>query len=229
MIFNLSFCSATAYAVPSNPFTFPNMTSLAAFYDNYTQEYYDNFKKVLAQIPCDTTSSAQYSLARTCAECELAYKSWLCSVSIPRCTDYTSDQPWLVSRAMGQPFPNGTFLPSDVTNSIGSFMNNSRNAAIDQTVVPGPYKEVLPCDDLCYDVVQSCPAAMGFGCPLPNNIGFNQSYGIRPRGEVAGDGKLAQLTCNYPGAGYYLAAGSKMVPSRVWMATLVMGIGWLFL
>ena len=215
VIFNLSFCDQTAYAVPGNPNTFPNFTSLAAFYDNATQAQYQFFQNVLQQIPCETTSSAQYSLAKTCDDCATAYKEWLCSVTIPRCTDFSSTLPWLQERAMGQPFPNGTMLSDTLVSFANNtaFLNGSRNPTIDTTVIPGPYKEILPCDDLCYNIVRSCPASMAFACPLPGRIGYNQSYGQKPKGSQALDGKITDLTCNYPGAAYYLSAGDRIVPS----------------
>ncbi|KAH8821679.1 BcMID1, Ca2+ channel protein [Xylogone sp. PMI_703] len=208
VIFNLSFCDQTAYAVPGNPRNFPNFTSLAAFYDNATQSSYQFFQKVLAQIPCNTTSSAQYSLARTCDDCAAAYKEWLCSVSIPRCTDFSSTLPWLQERNMGQPFPNGTMLPQPLLDLAkeSKFLNSSRNPNVDSAVQPGPYKEVLPCNDMCYNIVQSCPASMGFACPLPRQMGFNLSYGLRPDGTPEQEG---QITCNYPGAAWYLGSGSR--------------------
>lgn len=230
VIFNLSFCDQTAYAVPGNPNTFPQVTDLAAFYDNQAQGQYQFFQNVLQQIPCETTSSAQYSLARTCDDCAIAYKDWLCSVIIPRCSDFSSELPWLQPRAMGQPFPNGTMLDSShlAFANQSSFLNNSRNPAIDASVMPGPYKEILPCDDLCYNVVKSCPASMGFVCPLPGYIGFNQSYGRRPTGSQATDGKIADLTCNYPGAAYFLAGSGREVP-RVGVVLLVaLGVAGLF-
>jgi calcium channel MID1 len=200
------------------------MSSLAAFYDNYTQNYYNNFKKVLAQTPCDTTSSSKYSLARSCEDCEIAYKRWLCAVTIPRCTDYSSTKPWLIPRALSQPFPNGTFLPNE---GVPPFMRTSRNPLIDQKVIPGPYKEVLPCHDLCYDVVQSCPASMGFQCPLPEDMGFNQSYGVRPEGQQPGVvEKSTQITCNYPGAAYFLAGGGRVNVNLVGLVmAVVLGVG----
>ena len=174
VIFNLSFCNQTAYAVPGNPTNFPNFTTLAAFYDNATQAQYQFFQNVLAQTPCETTSSAQYSLARTCSDCAAAYKEWLCSVTIPRCTDFSSNLPWLQERNMGQPFPNGTMLPSELVTFANQsvFLNSSRNPSIDALVAPGPYKEVLPCNDLCHNLMQSCPAAMGIACPRPRPHSF---------------------------------------------------------
>jgi len=229
LILGLSFCDQTAYAVPGNNNTFPNMTSLAAFYDNNTQAQYQFFSNALAQIACETTSSAQYSLARTCADCDAAYKEWLCSVLIPRCTDFSSPSSmwWLQERNMLQPFPNGTSLPTDLINFANgtSYLSQSRNPNIDTAVQPGPYKEILPCDNLCYNIVQSCPAALNFGCPQPGNIAFNQSYGVMP--DVARyPEQNGQLTCNYPGAYLFSSRGSRIEApnAKLFVALVVMSL-----
>lgn len=227
MIHDLTFCDQTAYSVPSNPTVFPNMSALAAFYDNATQASFANFEKVLAQIPCETTASAQYSLARTCDDCREAYKMWLCAVSIPRCTDYSRENEWLHARAIGQPFPNGTFLP-DAERAIAKTkagVNASRNARIDELLVPGPYKEVLPCDELCFNLVRSCPASMGFGCPQFGDMGFNESYGVKPLFPGDASGRISNITCNSPGTIYYLSTGSQAPPSiMLLLASMVVGI-----
>lgn len=209
VVYDLSFCTQVAYAVPGNPNNFPNATSLAAFYDNATLAQYQFFEKVLAQIPCETTSSAQYSLARNCDDCATAYKEWVCSVSIPRCTDWSSTLPWLQNRNMIQPFPNGTSLDPATTSAAAkaAYLSSSRNPNIDATVRPGPYKEILPCNDLCYNIVQSCPASMGFTCPRPGHIAFNQSYGLMPDGTPE---QKNQITCNFPGAAFDLSSTGSM-------------------
>jgi calcium channel MID1 len=212
VIYDLSFCSQTAYAVPGNPSNFPNVTSLASWYDNSTQAKYQFFQNVLAQIPCETTASAQYSLVRTCDDCASAYKEWLCSVTMPRCTDFSSTFSWLQERNMGQPFPNNTMLSPELlsfANTSAAF-NGSRNPDIDAIVAPGPYKEVLPCKDLCYNLVQSCPSVMGFACPQPGQLGFSTSYGQMP--EASDPAQNNQITCNYPGAAYDLPSAGTRAP-----------------
>jgi calcium channel MID1 len=203
VIFNLSFCNSVAYAVPGNPTNFSNITALADFYDTGAQNAYANFDLNMQQIPCEIDSTGQYSLARNCTQCRNAYKSWLCSVMIPRCMDYSSTQPYLQARNVVRSFPNNTSLDpayiSQVQNIL--YLNSSRNPAIDTTIQPGPYKEILPCDDLCYGIVQSCPSVMGFSCPRPGQLGFNHSYGLRQSGQQG------QVTCNYPGAVYNLNVG----------------------
>ena len=213
LIYNLSFCDTVSYAVPSNPARFPNMSSLATAYDQNAQAYYQNFSNSLDQVPCDTISSAQYSLAATCADCDTAYKRWLCAVTIPRCADFSTPEPYLVPRRLNATFPNGTdVLFSDGIGMYGDpsqftlAMNTSRNPFIDIQVQPGPYKELLPCKDLCYGLVQSCPSSLQFACPLEGQA-LSSSYNS---GKDANNNSM----CNKPGAVWGTNAASQMRPSR---------------
>lgn len=72
---------------------------------------------------------------------------------------------------------------------------------IDTTIKPGPYKELLPCKDICYNLVRSCPAALQFVCPLEGH-GLNYSYGS-PHSGVG-------VTCNSPWTGISDAAALRM-------------------
>jgi len=232
LMYNLSFCSEVAYAVPSNPDKYSpldGLADLAAVYDSYAAQMYQYFNYSLQQIPCNTTASAQYSLARNCDDCARAYKQWLCAVSIPRCEDWSNDASYLARRNMAQKFPNGT-VPSWISspdpaqkvllNSVQS--NSSRNSEIiDDVIQPGPYKEVLPCIDLCYDLVQSCPAALGFGCPRGKYQ--NMSYGVR-------DPDPGILSCSYLGAAYYLsdAIRDTTLPGTMMWASMIITVALLF-
>ncbi|RGP62490.1 hypothetical protein FLONG3_10192, partial [Fusarium longipes] len=156
MVTNLDFCNETQYAVPGNDKKFNN-TALAKHYDDYARKMYANFEKVMMQLPCETPPESRYSLARNCDQCREAYKRWLCTVTIPRCEDVMGGSRFSVVRNGFQAFPNGTTLPDNFRKGLKLSANNSsRNAWIDETVEPGPYKELLPCEDICYDVVQSC-------------------------------------------------------------------------
>lgn len=148
----------------------------------------------MMQIPCEASSTRRYSLTRNCDDCKAAYKRWLCTVSIPRCEDFSRTSDFTIERSFGRPFPNGTKLSDDLIQELsrGLATNTSRNSFIDDTINPGPYKEILPCDDLCYEVVQACPAAIGFTCPLPRMVSFGLSYGQRVDDSSA-------VSCNYPG------------------------------
>jgi calcium channel MID1 len=213
LMYNLSFCSEVAYAVPTNPDLFSPTTGLpelAALYDSNAAQMYQFFNYSLQQIPCNASSSAQYSLVRNCDDCARAYKQWLCAVTIPRCEDYNRTGPGLMARNVGQPFINGSSISDlpgwnpeaqqPMLDAVAT--NSSRNSIIDNDIRPGPYKELLPCEDLCYDLVQSCPASLGFNCPLKGR-GLEQSYGFR-------SGNNSNLTCSYLGAAYFLSGAERL-------------------
>jgi calcium channel MID1 len=216
VVTDLEFCNETQYAVPGNDKKYNN-TQLAKVYDDYAKSMYANFEKVLMQIPCQAPSQSRYSLARDCDNCRAAYKRWLCTVAIPRCEDFAGNSTTSIYRNVNQAFPNGTFLSQSQRDQLGKTpgFNASRNSFIDTTIKPGPYKELLPCEDLCYDVVQSCPAAMSLSCPQPNNPSFNYSYGRR--NNKPGD----DVTCNYPGEARTQASlATAILPSALMLGVL---------
>jgi calcium channel MID1 len=226
LIVDLSFCDQVAYSVPSNPTTFGNSTQLAQFYDNFASTMYANFDKSLAQIACEAPSSQRYSLARNCSDCASAYKDWLCSVTIPRCEDFSNNASYLQPRAISQPFPDGKTLGVATLEALSlpntTAYNSSRNPRIDEVIRPGPYKELLPCDDLCYKLVQNCPAALGFGCPLPGHVGFEGNY--------ARHNPSGGLTCNFPGSAHFRSGSQRAVVDLNWGLLLgagAMGLLWI--
>ncbi|KAL8779077.1 MAG: hypothetical protein Q9213_007105, partial [Squamulea squamosa] len=174
IIYNLPFCTDVAYAVPSNPFLHPNSTELGLLYDTHANESYQNFNKSLQQIACNTSDSARYSLARNCQDCDNAYKAWLCAVTIPRCEDFSTpsnDTRHLIPRNINATqFVDGTTVPTKPKGDIFSpenktmryYATSRNNILIDDKIQPGPYKEMLPCKDLCYHLVQNCPAQLKF-------------------------------------------------------------------
>ncbi|KAG0074734.1 stretch-activated cation channel mid1 [Linnemannia elongata] len=183
LITDLQFCQEVAYSVPITPQSTlvggANGTArldIKNFYDNFTSNLMDNFDRVLEQYDC---SRSQYSLIRNCTDCSRAYRRWLCSISIPRCTDVddvtdkrnlgytptplpnpdTVENPYLVDRTSG-----AVVVERRTNTSRGAISQLSQNPLMD----PGQYGEVLPCIDLCFDVVQSCPNFLGFDCPVKN-------------------------------------------------------------
>ncbi|KAK4177219.1 stretch-activated Ca2+-permeable channel component-domain-containing protein [Triangularia setosa] len=211
LITDLTFCNEVAYSVPSNP-SFGNSTQLAKFYDDHAAELYVNFNLTLQQIQCEAGPTQRYSLVRNCDDCANAYKNWLCSVTIPRCEDFGNNAPYLQARAISQPFPDGETLTEVELSRMPNItrFNSSRNTRIDDEIRPGPYKELLPCEDLCYDLVRSCPASMGFGCPQPGGLGFEGNYGQRS--------KNGELVCNFQGSAHIPSASSSSGVDWVMMA-----------
>ncbi|OQE08497.1 hypothetical protein PENVUL_c009G10086 [Penicillium vulpinum] len=212
VLFNLTFCSEVAYAVPSNPEL--GVGQLRKIYDDYAAAFYQNFSYSLQQVQCTTNPESMFSLAVDCDDCARAYKQWLCGVTIPRCADYSSDADYLAVRNAGQAFINGSSLPDDSPHRQLVASNTSRNAIIDEQIKPGPYKEIKPCQDICHTLVKSCPSSLGFGCP--EGQWLNSSYGSRNDKGI--------ITCSYLGAVYYLNLGVKL-SARGWLFSLVvMGV-----
>lgn len=203
---DLDFCDEIQYAVPGNDRKFNNM-ALAKAYDDYAKAMYQSFEKAMMQIPCEAPKTEQYSLIRNCDDCKAAYKRWLCTVSMPRCEDFGSSNELALERNAGQAFPNGTRLPGGVKAALEGkpYSMVSRNSFIDKKIQPGPYKEVLPCDDLCYEVVQSCPSKLKFKCPRPDLPGFRFSYGRRGQNG-------STVACNYPGEARTPLSAARALP-----------------
>lgn len=227
MIFDLEFCSDVAYAVPSSETFKSNDSALMALYDNQAKDYFKNFTNSLDQVACDTTSTAQYSLARNCTDCSRDYKSWLCSVLIPRCEDWSAKDDWLQERNINARLSNGSLpyeknmtLEFNSTKRERFAFTKSRNPLIDDKIKPGPYKELLPCEDLCFDIVRSCPAQLGFACP--NSPARLTTYGQRDP---------IELKCNFPGAVVSLnidrgAAGTLTARFGIVVLVAVLAAAW---
>lgn len=212
----MDFCTDTQYTTPGDESRF-STDELTKLYDDYAKKMYSNFEKVMAQIPCEAGATSRYSLAKNCDDCKTAYKQWLCLVTIPRCEDYDYDDRWAVIRNIGGTFPNGTRLPEEERAPLEKIRahNMSRNAWIDDKIQPGPYKEILPCEDICYEVVQSCPAAIGFTCPQPHMSAFDVSYGRRRDNSTT--------SCNFPGeARTPTSMGSEVMPRMLILGAFCM-------
>jgi hypothetical protein len=222
--------------VPTNPTneTLSNVTTLSNIYDSHAEALYRNFSLSLQQIPCNTTSTAQYSLTSNCTACAHDYKTWLCAVTIPRCVDFSSPEAFLEPRNGGVPLPT---LPQDSSAQIPLTppANASRNPMIDSLIRPGPYKELLPCQHLCWDMVRSCPMSLGFRCPEPDALygALGRSYGGFDPGRIMGEGgilNISGLSCNYLGVDWPTlgngAAGSRAQTGFVLVLNVVAAL-WL--
>ncbi|KAF9883524.1 Mg(2+) transporter [Aspergillus nanangensis] len=219
VLYDLSFCSEVAYAVPSNP----NMEvdKLRTLYDDHAASLYKNFTYSLDQVQCNTSNETRYSLAVDCNQCATAYKQWLCAVTIPRCADFSNPAEFLHPRNVGQSFDNNTQPSTNNTQKGHPAFSKSRNPLIDSQINPGPYKEILPCQDVCYNLVKKCPSVLGFQCPEGRWLDW--SYGKRD-----GDGNI---TCSYLGAAYFLSHGESLyqTSSPLYYAWTILSISTLWL
>ena len=134
--------------------------------DNLTTpllNYLTNFTTSLLTSACGRDT---YSPLQTCADCNAAYRSWLCSVSLPRCGEFTQtpdpqqqpQQTLAVPPAALAPQPSGT---------------TPRNAALGNV----SYTALLPCIEMCNAVDRACPIFLGFRCPLIRYTA-STSYGV---------------------------------------------------
>ncbi|KAH3898723.1 related to Stretch-activated cation channel MID1 [Saccharomycodes ludwigii] len=188
LIFDLPFCNEIAYAVPSSSLLLKsdvsstyNKTELGLLYDYWAENLYQNFTKALQLTPCVTEKDAIYSTLRTCDDCALSYKNWLCTVTIPRCS---SEQ-------------NGYYLHRNKSDNRNDYINNN--------IVPiSDYYEILPCIEMCFNIVRDCPSTFGFACPKlttkpnenePDTFLLYNSYQISVDADITNDESL--LTCNY--------------------------------
>ncbi|KAI9485433.1 MAG: stretch-activated Ca2+-permeable channel component-domain-containing protein [Benjaminiella poitrasii] len=185
IIYDLPFCDQVAYSVPVNPDALltADIHDLVLQYDQQAQEKFEPFSVALSQYNCETT---QYSLVRNCTDCYRDYKTWLCAVAIPRCTDSTA------SADLSQDTDDVPAAPAlhDVQ------VNASRNPWIDKTMRPGGWTELLPCIDLCYHVVQSCPPFLQFYCPEPDLRAVQ--YGYWQNGTTSINGTTFHFGINNP-------------------------------
>ncbi|ORX58814.1 hypothetical protein DM01DRAFT_1333437 [Hesseltinella vesiculosa] len=151
LIYQLPFCNNVAYSVLANASL--DIWNVTLSYDTNANTLYEPFASAISQFNCHST---QYSLVRNCSDCERDYKRWLCSVAIPRCTDPPADS----SEVATYPYPAGT----------------ARSSWIQTTYAPNGYTEFLPCIDLCYQVVQSCPPFLQFNCPTDDLAALQYGY-----------------------------------------------------
>ncbi|AGO12163.1 AaceriAEL197Cp [[Ashbya] aceris (nom. inval.)] len=171
LIFGLDFCKGVAYSVPTSSLQNKDKTIMAGAYDAIASSLYANFSLALQLIPCQDNSESRYSPLKHCDDCEQSYKSWLCAVTIPRCTTRARDH--YVARERG----------------------DNRNALINNNIKPvSNYHEILPCIDMCHRMVRDCPPAFGFSCPSRSKFPHLAQHSYQSYSNTS-----ETLNCNYIG------------------------------
>ncbi|KAJ6630945.1 stretch-activated cation channel Mid1 [Mycena sp. CBHHK59/15] len=155
LVSQLPYCPSIAYAMP-----LPPPPSALASYNSTTfpdaiatplLSSLTNFTTTLTTFACGRDF---YSPLVSCADCQRAYRTWLCTISLPRCA-------------------NTDTAPSTAA-VLTSQSPQARNAAFPSSA---NYTQLLPCLETCTATDRACPNFLGFRCPLPR---FNaaQSYGV---------------------------------------------------
>jgi calcium channel MID1 len=160
LVHQLPFCPGVSYAIPLGaapqfPLVAHDASTLPDTIIEPLLEYMTNFTVALSTFACGRDL---YSPLQTCADCQVAYRKWLCTTQFPRCTENLPQQldqaPALVVQKANTPQRNLNFpnLTSDVA-------------------------VLLPCIETCQAVDRACPNFLGFKCPV---VRFNaaKSYGV---------------------------------------------------
>ncbi|KAF8207105.1 stretch-activated cation channel Mid1 [Mycena galopus ATCC 62051] len=155
LVSQLPYCPSISYAIPLPPPPSPaiayDSTNLPASIGDPLIEILTNFTIVLSTFACGRD---YYSPLVTCADCQLAYRTWLCAVSLTRCADDATAP------------PTAALLPQQSPNTRNTGFPAGKN-----------FTQLLPCLETCGATDRACPNFLGFACPLPQ---FNaaQSYGV---------------------------------------------------
>jgi calcium channel MID1 len=177
----LPYCPTTAYAVPlpAPPGDAPayDASNLPTSLATPLLGYLANFTTSLLTTACGRDA---YSPLQSCADCQAAYRRWLCAVSFPRCSEFPSStpqqQPGQDGQGQGQDQQQGTFSvpPPPALLAQPSGMPQ-RNAAMGNS--SANWTALLPCIETCYATDRACPVWLGFRCPRTKTTA-NESYGL---------------------------------------------------
>jgi calcium channel MID1 len=157
-----------SYAVPLPEPEFPdlsyNATNLPSQPSSLLLEYLTNFTTVLGTFACGRDV---YSPVQTCADCQVAYRKWLCSISFTRCGEQAPSPTPVISQNTGQQ------VFSALGPVVTSAADNRNPNLTDANIL---YTPLLPCLETCNAADRACPNFLGFACPIPK-YNANMSYG----------------------------------------------------
>ena len=162
---SLPYCPSINYAVPiGRPSSADGVHTASTLPDDVVNpllQVLTNFTVSLTTFPCGRD---EYSPLVTCADCQQAYRKWLCAIWFPRCSEAAPDIPDS-PQAQKPVSALQAVAPSATPRSPGL------------APFPSAYNTLLPCLETCTAVDRACPFFMGFKCPVPK---FNaaSSYGV---------------------------------------------------
>ncbi|KAI0695683.1 stretch-activated cation channel Mid1 [Cerioporus squamosus] len=169
LVHNLPFCPSVSYAVPLAP---PRAPATAHTASTIPHNIGDTITSIMANFTTTLTTLAcgrdHYSPLVTCADCQQAYRTWLCAVSFPRCGETPASSSSITSTDSQAQVP----LPALQSVKAGA---TPRNPIL--PVFSSAYETLLPCLETCNAVDRACPAFLGFKCPLPR-FTASSSYGV---------------------------------------------------
>ncbi|KAG6868905.1 hypothetical protein C0993_008203 [Termitomyces sp. T159_Od127] len=192
LVYGLPYCPGVAYPVPlpQLPETSGSRVYTAA---NIPEQitaplisYLRNFTVTLSTFACGRD---MYSPIVTCADCQRAYRKWLCSITFTRCgepspanpTSFTNTAPDTGATGLNalQPKdPNNPSAPQKVFSALlaqSTDISKARSPTL--PAMGSPYYMLLPCLETCNAVDRACPPFVGFTCPT-SQFNAAASYGV---------------------------------------------------
>lgn len=176
---SLPYCPSVSYAVPlpppPNPSPAYDATTLSTNISDPIIEYMTNFTTTLQTFACGRD---MYSPLQTCADCQTAYRKWLCSVSFTRCSE---------------PAPNSNSNSSPTPTALSALVPQPSNATQRNPNLPqlqSAYTSLLPCLETCNAADRACPHFLMFKCPVVRfNAASSYGVGFMDSGEVGVQGQ----------------------------------------
>ncbi|KAI0942463.1 hypothetical protein AcW1_003091 [Taiwanofungus camphoratus] len=178
IVYSLPFCPSVAYAAP---LPVPGDPEAGITAETFPEAASDplisglaNFTVMLTTLACGRDL---YSPIVTCADCQAAYRSWLCLVSIPRCAEFpptSSSSSSASTSPLSQPTAQQP-LPALLPQPMQTNTSLQRNPNL--PAFPEPWTQLLPCLEVCNAADRACPYFLGFQCPLPKYTA-QYSYGV---------------------------------------------------
>ncbi|KIJ37548.1 hypothetical protein M422DRAFT_50354 [Sphaerobolus stellatus SS14] len=178
---SLPFCPQTSYAIPLPPPSDGSATytpsNLPSSVTGTLISSISNFTTLLLTFPCGRDV---YSFKQTCEDCQEAYRTWACAVSLPRCAEeiaLPSPPPTSTAKSKASQTPIKPALlahpefPTRTNLSLTAPSSSSPAPAISQ------YTELLPCIETCNAVDRAAPPMFGWKCPGVD-VNANETYGV---------------------------------------------------
>jgi calcium channel MID1 len=176
LVHDLPYCPGVSWAVPIAQPPFPNLahdaSTLPSSISDPLLEYLTNFTTTLTTVACGRDI---YSPRQTCADCQRAYRTWLCTVAFPRCSEEAP-----ASSSSSPPPSSSTGAQGGAQQPFSALAPVSTAAPPRNALVPrfgAGYQQLLPCLETCNAADRACPSFLGFKCPV-RRFGANESYGV---------------------------------------------------
>ena len=167
LVHGLPYCPSTAYSIPlpEPPEGAPayNTSNLPSTLATPLLAYLSNFTASLLTTACGRD---HYSPIQTCADCQDAYRRWLCAVSLPRCGEFPQNQQQQQQQQQQPLQPALSPQPSGTASRIAALGNSTG------------YTALLPCIETCNAADRACPIFLGFRCPEGKTTSAQSSYGV---------------------------------------------------